>query len=541
MKLTRFLALFAAIATICLAETIDDANETQAQLEEITAQIAKIDARLDSDNNVWIKQFIDQRDFLALQTEQTQIDAEIKQLSNKRDSLSKQRREMLEERAKTLRIRLDLLSDSSAASPYDSVSKIDPIPDAPEVKNPFAIIGGFSYIREGSRMLREQQTKLRSLRAVIADEKERQALLERQNALLLQLKQPDVAAKYAETIALLTALNNIEEVLNTALSVQEKRFSANEAQIKAQIEGEISKLISIAAIAAVIIALGFLLKLVVKRTVTDANRIFSINRAANIATFFVIALVLLFNYINNIVYFVTLLGFISAGIAIAMKDWFMSLLGWLVIVIGGSVHIGDRIRIVREGDVVVGDVLEIGLTRIMLFEDITLATFDRNRRAGRIIHVPNNYVFTNIIQNYTYNEMQTVWDGVDITVTFDSNHKKARKIAKEIAAKHAIGYTDQTRKHYNNLRMRFNFRAVSVEPRVFTFAHIYGVKVSVWYLTNSYATLSLRSVISAEIIEAFNAADGVTIAYPTYALGRDSIAFPPPLLDDASFSAGYKA
>ncbi|MDR0664536.1 MAG: mechanosensitive ion channel [Helicobacteraceae bacterium] len=514
MKLARALSLFAAIALACLADT----SEAQTRLDEITAQIAKIDEALDSDRNVWIKRFIDRRDFLALQTEQAQIAAEIKQLASRRDAASKQRRDLLEERAKTLKIRLELLGESSDASPYDSASGIDLVSDAPEVKNPFAIISGFSYIRESSQLLDEQRVKLQSLRDTIEGEKERQSLIERQNALLLQLNQPSVAAEYAETIALLTSLNNIEEVLSTALSVQEKRFSANEAHVKAQIEGEISKLILIASAVAALIALGFFLKLVVKRAVADANRIFSINRAVNIATFLIVALILLFNYINNIVYFVTLLGFISAGIAIAMKDWFMSLLGWLVIVIGGSVHIGDRIRIVRDGDAVVGDVLEIGLTRIMLFEDITLATFDLNRRAGRIIHIPNNYVFTNIIQNYAYGEMQTVWDGIDIVVTFDSNHKKARKIAKEIAAKHAIGYTDQTRKHYNNLRARFNFRAVSVEPRVFTFVHTYGVKVSVWYLTNSYATLSLRSAISAEIVEAFNAADGIIIAYPTYAL-----------------------
>ncbi|MDR1452294.1 MAG: mechanosensitive ion channel [Helicobacteraceae bacterium] len=540
MSPTRVVVLIAAIA-LCFA----NADEiTQTQLDELTAQIAKIDERLDLDNNIWIKRFVDQRDFLSLQTEQAQIDAEIKQLANKRDAPSKQRRELLEERAKTLRIRLELLSESVGVSPYDAASKIEPIPDAPEVKNPFAIISGLAYIRDSSRTLDEQRSRLTSLRATIAIERERQTLLERQNALLAQLKLPSAVAKYAEAIALLASLNNIEEVLATALSVQEKRFSASEAQIRAQIEEEVSKLILIAIAVATLIALGFLLKLVAKRTVSDANRVFSINRATNIASFILVVLILLFNYINNIVYFVTLLGFISAGIAIAMKDWFTSLLGWLVIVIGGSAHIGDRVRIVRDGDTVVGDILEIGLTRIMLFEDITLATYDQNRRAGRIIHIPNNYVFTNIIQNYTYGEMQTVWDGVDIVVTFDSNHKKARKIAKEIAAKHAIGYADQTRKHYNNLRTRFNLRAVGVEPRAFTFVCPYGVKVSVWYLTNSYSTLSLRSAISAEIVEAFNAADGIVIAYPTYALGGDKSAAgaaPIALIDGSQSFGGVRS
>ena len=341
--------------------------------------------------------------------------------------------------------------------------------------------------------------------------------MERQIALMTMLGQSSYGVPLREVNSFVIALGNAEEVLSTALSVQEKRFAAQEAQIREQITQEAMKLITILIVIAVIIAFAFLLKLAAKRTVSDTNRLFSINRATNIATFCIVMLVLLFNYINNLSYFITLLGFISAGIAIAMKDWFMSLLGWTVIVIGGSIHIGDRIRAVIDGDVVVADVLEIGLTRIMLFEDVTLATFDQNRRAGRIIHLPNNFIFTHMIQNYTYNEMQTVWDGIDVVITFDSNHKKAMKIAKDIAVKHAVGYTDLTRKHYNNLRTRYNLRTVSVEPRVFTFAHTYGVKVSIWYLTNSYATLALRSVISAEVIEAFNNTEHIKIAYPTYA------------------------
>jgi small-conductance mechanosensitive channel len=41
------------------------------------------------------------------------------------------------------------------------------------------------------------------------------------------------------------------------------------------------------------------------------------------------------------------------------------------------------------------------------------------------------------------------------------------------------------------------------------------MKVSSWYLTNAYATLTLRSTISAEIVDAFMLEDDITIAYPT--------------------------
>ncbi|GHS88361.1 membrane protein [Campylobacterota bacterium] len=523
MPIIRIVFIFLAFYLYVFAE--DNSTEFfKERLDEISIQIDRLQNRVDPANNIWVRRFNNRRDFLALQTEYSLVTAEIKQLANKRDDISKSRRDMLEERSKTMELRIELLSKEESGTPYEGLIKTE-LPDEPDIENPFAIFTGLNYLKESEQILKAQRAKLESLELTIEATQEMQTLFEQRDHFVRMLHGNANIAEFAETFALLSSLRNLREVFATALSVQENHFKDSRAFVRDKIDRELSKIISIIVAIATIAVLGFILKLIIKRTVKDTNRLFSLNRAINIVAFIIIVLVLLFNYISNIMYFVTLLGFISAGIAIAMKDWFMSLLGWLVIVIGGSIHIGDRIRITREGsgDIIVGDVLEIGLTRIMLFEDITLATFDNNRRAGRIIHIPNNYVFTHIFQNYTYSEMQTVWDGIDIVVTFNSNHKKARKIARDIASKHAIGYTDQTRKHYNNLRTRFNLRAVSVEPRVFTFAHTYGVKVSIWYLTNSYATLSLRSVIGAEVIEAFNAAEGITIAYPTYTIGGKNI------------------
>lgn len=148
-------------------------------------------------------------------------------------------------------------------------------------------------------------------------------------------------------------------------------------------------------------------------------------------------------------------------------------------------------------------------------EDVTYTTVQTNRRAGRIIFVPNNYIFTSMIANYTHGSLKTVWDGIDITITFDSNHKKAAHLVKEICRKYSKGYTDITRKQINKLRDRYSLKNSNVEPRVFTFIESNGMKVSAWYLTNAYATLTLRSTISGDIIDAFNAEPDITISYPT--------------------------
>ncbi|HIO71373.1 MAG TPA: mechanosensitive ion channel, partial [Campylobacterales bacterium] len=259
----------------------------------------------------------------------------------------------------------------------------------------------------------------------------------------------------------------------------------------------------------------FGLKYLSSRYLEDNQRVYMVNKAINLLTISITGIIIAFIYVDNIEYLVTILGFASAGLAIAMKDGFMSMFAWFVIIFGGSIKVGDRIKVVMNGAEYVGDVLDISFLRITLQEDVTLTTFEVNRRAGRIIFVPNNYIFTNLIANYSHQTLRTVWDGIDIVITFDSNHKKAMHIMKEIAKTYSQGYTDMTRKQLNRLRDRYNLRNTNVEPRMFSFISEYGIKLSVWYLTNAYATLNLRSNISSKIVDSFNEADDITIAYPT--------------------------
>jgi small-conductance mechanosensitive channel len=111
-----------------------------------------------------------------------------------------------------------------------------------------------------------------------------------------------------------------------------------------------------------------------------------------------------------------------------------------------------------------------------------------------------------------------VWDGIDITITFESNHKKAMHICKVITKKYSKGYTDITRKQLNKIRSHYSLKNTNVEPRIFSLIEPNGIAISSWYLTNAYATLTLRSIISTEIIDAFNCEEDIVIAYPTQKL-----------------------
>lgn len=271
--------------------------------------------------------------------------------------------------------------------------------------------------------------------------------------------------------------------------------------------------IALAILISIGLALG--LKLLIKRYITDNERTYTANKIINFFNITIIVLILLFAYLENVTYLVAVLGFASAGLAIAMKDLFMSVLGWFVIVIGGSVHVGDRVRVEKDGSIYVGDVLDISMLRITMYEDVTLTSVATNRRAGRIVFIPNNFVFTMMIANYTHNGMQTVWDGIDFCITFDSNVQKALQIALDITAKHSKSYTQLTKSRLRKMRDRYSLKHANVDPRVYSFIAPNGITISVWYQTNAYATLTLRSQISLEITQALLQEPDIFIAYET--------------------------
>lgn len=484
-------------------------TQFQSELQEINQQLTK--------DNVWEKSYSSHIAYSQVRDDLDILQANIKKLSKKRKKSSEdiETLEELKSKEKILSEQFALLDKQQGKSPFVALLQPEEIEDIPVLSNPFDIFTAISFVKHLEEIYSDYLKRGVELSELIS-------LLQKKKELLDNLKaihsNGDYDNELRETTRRLDKFTNAQEILEITANIYDKRIDEIEVKVNKQIEMQVYKLTKIGLIILFLFGLALFLKTMSKKYITDNDRFYMANKIINFGNFILIMIIVLFSYIENVSYLVTVLGFASAGIAIAMKDWFMSMLGWLVIVLGGSIHVGDRIRVDMDGMKYVGDVMDISLLRMTILEDITLTTYSENRRAGRIIFVPNNYVFTRMIASYSHDSLKTVWDGIDITITFDSDHKKAMHIAREVARKYSKGYTDITRKQLNKLRHKYSLKNTNVEPRVFSFIEPNGLNVSVWYLTNAYATLTLRSTISTDIIDAFNLEDDITIAYPTQQL-----------------------
>lgn len=522
--------LYAEVNSSEINSTLNENNLTtwslkNQELEEkkkfLFEKLKGIESKLEK-NSMWLREYNNHNQYSILDFKFKNIEERLETLAKKRQTKSIQAEtEELKKEREILLTELELLQEFKEP-PFSDLTKPIKLAELPEVTNPIIVISALSYIKLIRQKKSEYSETYKEFGAFIDRLRDKRDSYEE----LIKVSDEKEIEEYQKKIKTLNKeiedFSFIEKLFFTTVNLNNKKIDEVIKNLTEDIKRQGKQALYIATAVGIIFILSLIIKLILKKYIVDNDRYYKANKIINFTNFTIIVFILLFAYLENVSYLVTVLGFASAGIAIAMKDMFMSILGWFVIVMGGSIQVGDRIKVKKDNQEFLGDVLDISPLRITLHEDVTLTTYMLNRRAGRVIFVPNNFIFSSLISNYSHSGLKTVWDGIDITITFDSNHKRAIHLVKEITKKYSKGYTDITRKQLNKLRDKYSLRNTNVEPRIFTFIEQNGIKVSVWYLTNSYATLTLRSTISADIIDAFNEEKDITIAYPTQTINVDS-------------------
>ncbi len=493
------------------------AGADNLQIQHLKEEYKRIEHQINSSNSIWLKKFSNAESYEEIYAEIQSVQRQLKTLNSKKDS-DTLKINTLKHVLQALKHQEELL-ERYKMNPFKDLVEKPSIPNIPSITNPIAIVEGISFIKKIKAQYATMKSHQKSLQAILV-------LINHELNILTQLesqKEGEDASNreklskqiYQEQIKKIE-LQGAQNLLKISIDVFAKDIEEASSNIQSQIKDQILKLIYVVLIALVSIVLAWTLKIISHKYIHSNERAYTINKAINFVNANVVVLIFLFAYLENVSYLVTVLGFASAGLAIAMRDLFMSLLGWFTIIMDGNIHVGDRIKVSKDGNTYVGDVLDISALYITILEEVTLTSSKENSyRAGRIIFIPNNYIFTNLLSNYSHAGMKTVWDGIDFFVTFDSNYKKAMEIALSIANVHAKQYTEMTYKQMSNMRTRYSLRNTSANPRVFMALEKDGVHISIWYQTNSYATLVLKSKISADILDALLKEPDIFVAYNT--------------------------
>jgi small-conductance mechanosensitive channel len=207
------------------------------------------------------------------------------------------------------------------------------------------------------------------------------------------------------------------------------------------------------------------------------------------------------------------LGILSAGLAIALQDPLVNVAGWMFIVARSPFEVGDRIEIGEHA----GDVIDIRLFQFSLMEIGNWV--DADQSTGRIIHIPNGWVFKKTTGNFSQ-VFDFIWNELPVTVTFESDWGKAKEILTEIADRQCdTGNKEGTgriRKQIENTDSKYMILFKHLTPIVWTSVADHGITLSVRYLCKTRKRRSSAEKMWEEILKAFSKTDNIDLAYPTW-------------------------
>lgn len=204
----------------------------------------------------------------------------------------------------------------------------------------------------------------------------------------------------------------------------------------------------------------------------------------------------------------TFLGLVSAGVAIALKDTLANLAGWAFIVWSRPFEVGDRVEIAKHK----GDVIDVHLFQFTLNE--IGGWVDADQSTGRIVHVPNQLVFTETIANYDRG-FRYVWNEVPVLVTYESDWRKAKEILTTIAFRHAEHLTAEAERDLLAASRQYLINYKKLTPIVYTSTTASGILLTIRYLIEPRRRRGTVSAIWDDILTEFGQTKDIELAYHT--------------------------
>jgi small-conductance mechanosensitive channel len=266
-------------------------------------------------------------------------------------------------------------------------------------------------------------------------------------------------------------------------------------------------LATLATILAVILIRALTLR-VVNRRVDDARALYRWRKTVSYVAFGVALTIAMRVWFPGLQGVSTFLGLLSAGLAIALRDPIVNLVGWAFILWRKPFEVGDRIQIGNHA----GDVIDVRIFQFTLMEIGNWV--DADQSTGRVIHVPNGKVFTETTANYTKG-FQHIWNEIPVLVTFESDWEKAKAILTAIANRCAenLGTTAQHR--LRKAAQKYMIFYSKLTPVVYTSVMDCGVLLTIRYLTAPRHRRGSSEAIWEEILREFARCDDIDFAYPT--------------------------
>ena len=199
-------------------------------------------------------------------------------------------------------------------------------------------------------------------------------------------------------------------------------YGVTKSEYSASIKSLAIRLSGLAAMIAITLGVFELWRGAILRYIPDLRRRYQFLLLRKIALWFVIALVIIFGFASEIGSLATFAGLLTAGIAVALQNVILAVVGYFMLIGKFGIGVGDRVQIAD----ITGKVIEIGLMRLHVLELTGVGT--DAQPTGRMVAFSNSIAFQTAAGLFKQVPGTSfVWRESKFTLATDSDYRVVEK------------------------------------------------------------------------------------------------------------------
>ncbi|MBE2185617.1 MAG: mechanosensitive ion channel [Rhodothermales bacterium] len=195
----------------------------------------------------------------------------------------------------------------------------------------------------------------------------------------------------------------------------------------------------------------------------------------------------------------------ATALVIGLKEMFLSMVGWVHILLRSPYRMGDRIDI----NGVRGDVVDITLLSTKVVE--VGAWVGGDQSTGRLVSFPNNWLFAHSVRNDTHG-FGFIWNELTFTLTFDSDWHAAQDLLEALAQEMAPAVETQARRALDRLSTDVLIRYSVLTPFVYVRVAPKGIALTLRYLVEARKRRGSEHALTISFLDAIRGRDDVKLA-----------------------------
>lgn len=231
---------------------------------------------------------------------------------------------------------------------------------------------------------------------------------------------------------------------------------------------------------------------------SNERTLYLINK--KVTTFGVVVNIILLILIweSKITKLMTLISFVSAALAFALRDFVYNFFAGIYINVKKPFKVEDRVEV----DGIVGDVVNVSS---LTFDILEVSSKDNGEQStGIMIHIPNSKVFNGGVKNYT-EAFKYIWDEISVKVPIDSDIDNAKSILYDIVRNNEVvkRIPRKMKSELNSAIGEYRIYYNKLDPIVYTSIEDSCVVLTIRYLAHPKKVRNIRSDIYTKVLEAF--------------------------------------